>query len=89
VRYYYLSILRRAGQQGHPRRRHQTPQEYYSTLEPNLPRSQEEMAALTTAFVEAQYSQHQVEPERERRVRADWERVKAALRALKRRREVK
>jgi hypothetical protein len=39
------------------------------------------------AFVEAHYSQHEVGPEQDQRVRAHWERVKAALRALKRRRE--
>lgn len=87
VLYYYLSILRRAGKQGFPRRRAQTPREYYEALEPNLPQAQGEMEALTQAFVEARYSQHEVESEQDRRVRAHWERIKAALRALKRRQE--
>jgi hypothetical protein len=84
VLYYYLSVLRRAGQQGYPRRRHQTPQEYQAVLEPNLPQSQEEMASLTEAFVEARYSAHEIGVEQDQQVRDKWKRVKAALRALRR-----
>jgi hypothetical protein len=82
VLYYYWSILRRADKQGYPRRRHQTPQEYRVTLEPELSEAQPELVALTQAFEEARYSQHAVEPEQDRRVRTHWERVKAALQAL-------
>ena len=85
VLYYYLSILRRAEQQGRPRQRHQTPYEYAETLTPHLPQDQGEMDALTQAFVEARYSAHPVALDQERRVRDIWRRVKAALRALNRR----
>lgn len=84
ILYYYLSILRRAGQQGFPRQRAQTPHEYDATLSPNLPQAQQEMSLLTRAFVEARYSRHVFDREQARRVRADWQQVKAALRALKR-----
>jgi hypothetical protein len=84
ILYYYLSIVRRAGQQGFPRRPAQTPDEYRTTLEPNLPEAQEEMDLLTQAFVEVRYSRHEVEPDQARRVRASWEQVKAALNAIKR-----
>ena len=87
VLYYYLSTLRRASRQGYPRHPHQTPGEYQATLEPNLPQAQDEMRELTQAFVEARYSRHEVAPDQDRRVRASWERVKAALRALKRLRD--
>jgi hypothetical protein len=87
VLYYYLSILRRAGKQGFPRRHHQTPREYYAALEPDLPQAQDEMEALTEAVMEARYSRHEVEPEQARWVRTNWERVKAALRTLKRQRD--
>jgi hypothetical protein len=83
VLYYYLSVLRRAGRQGFSRRGHQTPHEYYETMEPHLPQVQQDMGALTEAFVEARYSQHEVGVGQEQRVRGNWERVKAALRALK------
>ncbi len=87
VLYYYLSILRRAGRQGFPRRRAQTPHEYDASLGPHLPEAQQEMSLLTQAFVEARYSRHAIDQERARQVRADWQRVKAGLRALKRKTE--
>jgi len=84
ILYYYLSILRRAGRQGFPRRRSQTPHEYNVTLEPHLPQAQQEMASLTQAFVEARYSLHPVDRRQEKQARTRWQQVKAALRALKR-----
>lgn len=83
VLYYYLSIVRRAGKQGFPRQSHQTPDEYSAALAPNLPQAQQDMEALTQVFVEARYSQHEVDPYQDRRARASWERVKAAVRSLK------
>jgi hypothetical protein len=83
VLYYFLSTVRRAGQRGFPRRDAQTPYEYKDTLEPHLPDTQEEMTALTQAFVEARYSQQPFDRERDRQVRAMWKKVRAALRALK------
>ena len=84
ILYYYLSILRRAERQGFPRQRAQTPHEYDATLGPHLPQARQEMDLLTQAFVEARYSQHVIEPGQARRVRVDWQRLKAALQALKR-----
>jgi len=84
VLYYYLSILHRAAQQGFPRRPAQTPYEYDATLKPYLPEAQPEMAQLTAAFVEARYSQHAIQPDQARRARGAWQRVKAALQALRR-----
>jgi hypothetical protein len=45
------------------------------------------MDQLTQAFVEARYSHHTVEREYARRVRDSWRQVKAALRALKRKKD--
>jgi hypothetical protein len=84
ILYYYLSILRRADQQGFPRQRTQTPYEYQGTLNPHLPQAQQEMTLLTQAFVEARYSRRTFDREQARRVRLDWQRVRAALQALKR-----
>ncbi len=85
ILHYYLSILKRARQRGFARAEHQTPNEYYETLEPNLPQAQEEMGLLTQAFIEARYSQHELGTEQDERVRDDWKRVRAALRSLGRR----
>jgi hypothetical protein len=83
VLYYYLSIVRRAGERGFPRRRNQTPYEYDTLLEPNLPHAQQDMASLTQAFVEARYSRREIEPNRAGQIQTYWQRVKAALQALK------
>lgn len=82
--YYYLSIVRRAGEQGIPRRRSETPYEYNATLESCLPDARLEMAQLTAAFVEARYSRHEVAPDEARRVQTCWQRVKRALQLLRR-----
>jgi len=83
VLYYYLSIVRRAGERGFPRRRDQTPYEYDTLLESNLPQAQQDMASLTQAFVEARYSRHVIEPDHAGRAQTHWQRVKAALQALR------
>jgi hypothetical protein len=80
VLYYYLSLLRRAGERGFGRRPPQTPREYAPVLETHLPDTQPEIEALTEAFVETRYSPHPVEPAQARRARAAWERVRGVLR---------
>ena len=85
VLYYYLSIVRRAGRQGMPRGEGQTPAEYGAALAPRLPEASAELEDLTEAFVEARYSPHEVAPPHAGRARASWQRVRAALQALKRR----
>jgi hypothetical protein len=84
ILYYYLSILRRAGRQGVSRARSQTPYEYGATLGSHLPEAEEDVSALTQAFVEARYSRHPLGRDEDRRVRGVWRRVRAALQALQR-----
>jgi hypothetical protein len=83
--YYYLSILRRAGEQGFRRKDSQTPYEYDTTLEPHLPQAQQEMELLTDDFVKARYSPHPIDREKEKEARARWKKVRAAVRALNQR----
>jgi len=85
ILYYYLSILRRASQLGLPRKRTQTPHEYDKALKDHLEQAQQEMTHLTQSFVEARYSRHTFDRRQDSQVRANWQQVKAALRALKRR----
>lgn len=84
ILYYYLSTVERARRQGYPRRGSETPYEYEASLGPKLPEARQELALLTQAFVEARYSGQTFDREREQRVRIIWERVRAALQALKR-----
>jgi len=81
--YYYLSILRRAGRQGYPRGESETPFEYETKLGPRVAEAESELDRLTQAFVETRYSTHEVDPQQEKHVRADWRKMRAALRALR------
>lgn len=85
VRYYFLSVVKRAGEQGLPRRSSETPYEYKASLEQELHEARAEMAELTEAFVEARYSQHDIDRDELARITEDWKRVRAAIRDLKRR----
>lgn len=84
VLYYYLDAVRRAGEEGYPRRPNQTPQEYGHTLEPQLPDARAEVKGLTEAFIEARYSPHKVPPEQAGQARSYWQRLGDALRGLRR-----
>ncbi len=84
VLYYYIDTVRRAGKQGFPRRRNQTPQEYRASLEPNLPEGQPDIEGLTRAFIEARYSPHEVEMEEAGQARSRWQRLGDALKSLTR-----
>jgi uncharacterized protein DUF4129 len=81
ILYFYLSLLRRAGRLGFPRRPAQTPHEYEPTLAAHLPEAQAEADQLTQAFVEARYSRQAMGVDQARRVRAYWGRLRAALQA--------
>jgi len=84
VQYYYLSTVRRAQGAGMRRRANQTPDEYSESLAASLPEVGTDVGALTEAFVEARYSAHPIEQERARGLRPYWQRVKKALRNLRR-----
>jgi len=61
-----------------------TPREYERTLATHLSEAQAETNQLTQAFVEARYSRQAIGGDQARRVRAYWERVRAALQARRR-----
>jgi hypothetical protein len=84
VLFYYLSLLRRAGQQGFGRRPPQSPRDYEPVLKENLPDIAPELQALTAAFEETRYSAHPVSPEQAQATRTLWQRVRAALNGRKR-----
>ena len=79
VQYYYLSLLRRAGDYGFGRKPAQTPAEYTPTLAANLTDNTPEVQALTDAFIETRYSAHPVPAEQVQQVRSAWGRLRAAL----------
>jgi hypothetical protein len=83
VIYYYLSLVRRAGELGIRRRPAQTPSEYEPVLASELPDVQTEVDALTAAFIEARYSPRPVDPQAPNQARALWARLRAAMRERK------
>jgi hypothetical protein len=79
VQFYYLAMLRRGGEKGHPRQPTQTPYEYARALESQLPEVDQDVDGITGEFIEARYSRHDIPPEHVGLVRRYWERIKRAL----------
>jgi hypothetical protein len=79
VRYFYLSIARRAAQAGQPRGPGQTPYEYQSTLDERFPDLEPDLKGLTEAFVAARYGRQPVQEGEAEAVKPLWQRIKAIL----------
>ncbi len=80
VRYFYLSTLRRAADQGIVRQPGQTPREFVHDLEQTWPEAELDVEALTEAFVIARYDAAEISPDEAQQVKSVWERIKRALR---------
>ncbi|MGB8648299.1 MAG: DUF4129 domain-containing protein [Anaerolineae bacterium] len=83
VRRLYLALLQRAAQSGYPRRPDQTPFEYVTRLEPQLPSEHESLEKLTEAFVQARYSRRDFAPDQVSFLHQIWQRLQSALRQLR------
>lgn len=98
VIFYYLAMVRRGGEIGLPRKPSQTPYEYADFLagglQSRLPQSEsgdqeqkisisEDVANLTSQFVQARYSLGEVSNQQTSLVRDYWERIKRALRRFR------
>jgi len=81
VRFYYLALVRRGGEYGLPRQPDQTPREYQLKLQSSLPEIDEDLAAMTAAFYEARYSQHDISEDKAGLVRQWWQRIRRNLRS--------
>jgi hypothetical protein len=84
VRYFYLSTVRRAGEQGVARAPGETPSEYQADLQSTWPEAGVEIEQLTGAFLEARYSRQPIEPRQVNPIREVWKRVRQALRRRRR-----
>ena len=85
VLFYYLAMLRRAGELGLPRQPYQTPNEYRGTLSSSLADVDQDLASMTAAFMEARYSRHEVTQEQAGLVKRWWDRIRRSLRSLRKR----
>lgn len=80
IYFYYLAFIRRSGEKGLPRDRSQTPDEYAAALQTALPAADQDIHALTQAFIAARYSRQPIEPQQAQSVESAWERIRKALR---------
>jgi hypothetical protein len=85
IRYFYLSVARRASQAGQSRAPGETPYEYRAALDRQFPELEPDLEGLTDAFVEARYSQRPVQEEDAQAVKPLWQRIKAILQRRRRR----
>ena len=79
VYFFYLAMVRRAGERGLARNPSQTPSEYAIQLERSVPSAAEDIDSLTQAFVEARYSRKQINSGNAKRVAEVWGRIRRAL----------
>jgi len=79
VRYFYLSVLHRAQRQGLGRRPALTPLEYEALLGEQLADAEISVHELTQAFIEARYSEHNVDQQGANLAQRAWQRIKRAL----------
>jgi len=80
VRYFYLSVVKRAGSEGTPRRQSETPSEFAGDLKATWPDAAPEIEELTNAFLHARYSRQPVEEEDIPPLKAQWRKVRANIR---------
>lgn len=80
VRYFYLSLVRRATETGVARQESETPLEYGHDLKQNWPEYEEEIQELTDAFLKARYSVQPVEKGLANAVKTRWKRLRSTLR---------
>lgn len=85
IRYFYLSTVRRATEQGVERRHSETPTEYAADLKASWPEAETEIEALTAAFLAARYSPQPIDESDLSPVKRTWKRVKASLRRRRQR----
>jgi hypothetical protein len=77
VRRIYANLVRLATDAGYPRARSQTPYEYLRILRRALPGRQDEVLAITEAYVAAHYGQVPDTREELQRLRECWQRIRA------------
>ena len=76
VRRIYANVVRLATDAGYPRARSQTPYEYLGVLRRAMPGRQEEVTAITEAYVAAHYGQVPDTREALQHLRACWQRIR-------------
>lgn len=81
--YFYLSLIQLGGERGLERKPSQTPYAYENRLSSNVPEIDPDLHRLTDTFLEARYSEHQIDPPQSEMASTLWEQIKAALKRWK------
>jgi hypothetical protein len=84
VIFYYLALIRRAKEAGIPREDSQTPNEYAHKLNSSLQNEKDAVDAMTTSFMEARYSRHDIPQKAARQAETVWETIRRVLRNFRR-----
>ncbi len=82
VYFFFMAMIRRGGESGIRRQESQTPYEYAGRLEGRIPDVDHDVNSLTTAFVEARYSQRDIDEDEAGLVKRSWEKIRSALRSI-------
>ena len=81
--FYYLRLLDRGGEHGIRRKKFETPSQYASNLESQLPEVKEDISGLTETFIEVRYSLHPVSIEKTTIVQRFWRNITRSLDRLR------
>ena len=79
IRYFYLSIVRRAEARGVARRASETPLEFVEDLKEEWPDAEGEINELTDAFLEARYSSSDFTEEDIGPIKRTWRQVRSGI----------
>lgn len=80
IRYFYLATVKRASERGVQRSQEETPVEFLDVLKSEFPESADDTDALTSAFLHARYSNHEVAEATITPVKKRWKRIKRTIR---------
>ena len=78
--FYYLALIKRAGETHVARQEGQTPYEYAKTLTTSFEEGRDGVDEMTETFIEARYSRHEILREKENKTRSAWESIRRLLR---------
>jgi hypothetical protein len=79
VQFYYLALVRRGENVGIPRKKSQTPYEYAESINEYNTEIEGAVDSLTSSFVDARYSEHDISEEHAGMVKKQWDQIRQAF----------
>ncbi|MBK9926294.1 MAG: DUF4129 domain-containing protein [Anaerolineales bacterium] len=81
IYFFYLAMIRRSGDYGVARKPSQTPSEHSDALKKTLPSAEEDIDAVTDAFMMARYSREKIDSTKVNLIKTAWGSVRRAFTA--------